>query len=307
LSDNDSTGTKPILNLLDRAGSSNPTLTVLAGGDSIGRCVVLDLEELIIGRSIEAHIRIDDDGVSRSHARVLVNDGKVVIEDLQSKNGTLVNGVRVVTATLASGDKIQLGPATILRFAYQDFLEAEAQKKLFDQATRDVLTGVYNRTFLTETLVKEFAFANRHGHSLSALMIDVDRFKSVNDSWGHAGGDYVLKTIAEVLQETLRVEDVLGRYGGEEFVVVARELTLGKSIALADRLRQLVERHPFLIGRNKLSVTVSIGIATTKKGKFDSWQALVDAADKNLYEAKAGGRNRVVPPPTPSAPAAKTK
>lgn len=294
MADKDQTGTQPMSNLLEKAGKVNPTLTVLAGGHSIGRAIVLDLAEFIIGRSAEATIRIDNDGVSRSHARLLVSPGKVVIEDLQSKNGMLVNGVQVASAILASGDKIQLGPATVLRFAYQDLLEAEAQKMLFDKATRDVLTGLYNRTFLTETLRKEFAFAARHGQALTVLMFDVDRFKTVNDTFGHAGGDYVLRTIADVLQRTLRVEDVLGRYGGEEFLLVARELSPAGAVVLAERLRTMVERHEFLVAGTKVSVTVSVGVVTSKNVKVENWEALVDAADQALYLAKQSGRNRVV-------------
>ncbi len=297
MSDDETTGSKPILNILALAGKSNPTLTVLAGREQIGKSFVLDLEEIVIGRAVDAHIRIDDEGVSRYHCRILLSQERVVIEDLKSKNGTLVNGAPVKTETLHSGDKLQVGSSTILRFAFQDFLEAEAAKKLFDQATRDTLTGLYNRTFLNEHLVKEFAFSKRHGHSLTVVMIDADRFKSVNDTFGHAGGDYVLKTIAEILQQTLRLEDVLARYGGEEFLLVTRELTDAKAWQFAERLRKVVEKHEFKIGKTRVPVTVSLGVASTVKTEHETWQKLVDAADRALYEAKEGGRNQVRPLP----------
>lgn len=297
MADDETTGSKPILNILAMGGKANPTLTVLAGREQIGKSFVLDLEEIVIGRAVDAHIRIDDEGVSRYHCRILLSQERVVIEDLKSKNGTLVNGTSVVTEVLHSGDKLQVGSSTVLRFAFQDFLEAEAAKKLFDQATRDTLTGIYNRTFLTEHLVKEFAFAKRHGHSLTVVMVDADRFKSVNDTFGHAGGDYVLKTIAEILQKTVRLEDVLGRFGGEEFLLVTRELSDTKAYQLAERLRKVVEKHDFRIGRTKVPVTVSLGVASTNKTEFETWQELVDAADRALYEAKEGGRNQVRPAP----------
>ncbi|MBL9039078.1 MAG: GGDEF domain-containing protein [Archangium sp.] len=298
--DSDQTGSKPVLNILSQLGTAHPTVTVLAG-DSVGRTVVLDVEELIIGRSHECHIRIDDDGVSRSHARLSVSAERVAVEDLQSKNGTLVNGERInALTTLKNGDKIQLGPAAVLRFAYQDLLEAEAQKKLFDQATRDVLTGLYNRAYLTEVLTKEFAFADRHGHALAVMLLDVDHFKRVNDTLGHSGGDAVLRALSDVLLKTIRIEDTLGRYGGEEFLVVARELTPARAVAFAERLRKVVSKHDFVVAGQKVPVTLSIGVVTNKKAKFLDWRAMVDAADHALYEAKQNGRNQVMPPPTGS-------
>jgi two-component system cell cycle response regulator len=292
--DDENTNSKPIISVLAiTRGPEHPALTVLAGRDGVGRTIVLEAGEWVMGRAADAQVHIDDEGVSRHHARLVVGPDGVTLEDLRSKNGTLLNGRPIVATKLATGDRIQIGATTIFRFSYQDPLEAEAQRRLFDQATRDVLTGLYNRTFLIESMVKEFAFAKRHGTALSALFIDVDHFKTINDTWGHSAGDHTLKTLAALLNRTVRLEDVLGRYGGEEFVIVSRELTPKQALAFAERLRAAVEGAEFRVNAEKVPVTVSIGVATSRKASHSTWQDLVDEADRGLLKAKEQGRNRV--------------
>jgi diguanylate cyclase (GGDEF)-like protein len=291
--DDEVTGSRPTINLMELTGKSSPTLTVLSGGDQIGKRYTLDLVEIVIGRAADAHIRIDDDGVSRYHARLMLTSEGVLLEDLKSKNGTLLNGTPVRTATLSPGNTIQIGPRTVLRFALEDSLEVMAARKLFDQATRDVLTGLYNRTYLVETMVKEFAFSVRHRHPLSVALLDIDRFKVVNDTHGHAGGDAVLRSVADVLQATVRQEDVVGRFGGEEFLIIARQLSARQSLQLAERLRKAIAACEVSVGAVRVPVTASLGVATMTADRFGTWQDLVDAADRALYEAKKSGRNRV--------------
>ena len=214
-------------------------LIVLAG-ESLGRMFRIDQNETVIGRATDATIRLEDDGMSRRHARIVQVDGDVWVEDLKSANGTLVNGQRIQRNQLQDGDKIQMGSTTILKFTYSDRLEEKFQQKMIDAALHDGLTKAYNKRYLLERLPTEVAYAMRHKTPLSLLMIDVDHFKQVNDNHGHPAGDYVLTTLSQVVIGALRTEDLFARYGGEEFAVLCRNVKLESACVLANRLRVLV-------------------------------------------------------------------
>jgi two-component system, cell cycle response regulator len=155
----------------------------------------------------------------------------------------------------------------------------------------DPLTGMPNRRHLQEHLVSMGSVARRHGQHVGALMIDIDRFKSVNDTYGHDGGDRVLRAVAALVTATCRAEDLAGRWGGEEFLVVAPLTDTAGVAALGERIRQAAAAQPVTVDADRVAaVTVSIGAASTD-GDMD---ALVRAADAALYAAKEGGRNRVV-------------
>src|SRR5581483_6850222 len=155
--------------------------------------------------------------------RVLQIGGEVTIEDLKSANGTVVNGEPVgATAALKDGDKIRLGSTTILKFTYHDHLDESFQQQMYDAALRDALTKAFNKKYFLDRLETELAYAKRHAAHLSLLMIDIDHFKQVNDTYGHLAGDFVLSRIARIALGTVRTEDVFARYGGEEFGVICR-------------------------------------------------------------------------------------
>src|SRR5581483_5567723 len=196
-------------------------LIVLAGG-SLGQMFRVEKTETVIGRAADAGIRLEDDGVSRRHARIVQRAGEVWIEDLESANGTYVNEDRVNRQLLRDGDKIQMGSTTILKFTYGDELEEAFQQKMYDAALHDGLTGAFNKRHFLDRLPTEIAYARRHKTPLTLLMFDVDHFKQVNDKYGHVAGDYVLQTIASIVTGTLRAEDIFARYGGEEFAVLCR-------------------------------------------------------------------------------------
>ena len=158
-------------------------------------------------------------------------------------------------------------------------------------AQMDSLTGVNNRAALDRCLEREVELAHRHNHALSILMVDVDHFKTINDTHGHSVGDTVLKTLAECMQQTMRVSDMLFRFGGEEFVLVLSGTDLDGAHQMGERLRSAVQNHLFVHEHLELSVTVSIGVAVL--GPRDSAKRLFDRADTALYEAKTSGRNRV--------------
>jgi two-component system, cell cycle response regulator len=262
---------------------------VVIAGASAGEMYRLD-RAAVIGRSNDAQIQIDDQGVSRRHARVDVTDGQVRIFDLGSANGTIVNGERISARALCDGDKIQLGSTTILKFTYHDVHDEEFQRNLLEAARRDGLTQAFTRSYLFAQLDREIAFANRHGTPLSLVMIDLDHFKKINDTHGHPMGDRVLRKTSELVQSCIRTEDLFARYGGEEFAVVCRGIDLANVVQFAERLRRRIETTRFADLDHPL--TVSVGVA--QLGANQDVMEFIATADRRLYAAKRRGRNRVV-------------
>ncbi|MFT3768801.1 MAG: GGDEF domain-containing protein [Minicystis sp.] len=268
-------------------------LIVLAGSN-VGEMYRVEEGETFLGRGQNATIRLNDDGISRRHARIFQSNGEVVIEDLKSSNGTTVNGTPVGLQTLKDGDKIRLGSTTILKFTYNDHLDESFQQQMYEAALRDGLTKAFNKKYFLDRLETEIAYAKRHQAHLSLLMFDVDHFKRVNDTYGHLAGDYVLQRLAKVASSTVRTEDVFARYGGEEFGVICRGVPLPSAGVLAERLRSTVEATVFDHEGTRLPITISVGVAGHPEAPIETAVQLIAAADAALYEAKRGGRNRVL-------------
>ncbi|MGQ0658175.1 MAG: GGDEF domain-containing protein [Chromatiales bacterium] len=165
-------------------------------------------------------------------------------------------------------------------------------KRALDTAFKDPVTGINNRAALNATMDREVNLAHRHSTALSVIMLDLDHFKRVNDSYGHLAGDFVLRSLARRLTDCTRGSDMVFRYGGEEFTVVLSSTDTAGACLLADRIRQSVERMDVHFENIKISVTASVGVATLTQG--DNAAALLARADQALYNAKADGRNRVV-------------
>ena len=285
--------------LTQKAKSQRPWLVVVSGSTSIGKMYRLE-HRVILGRAPQCDVQLDEEGVSRRHAMLeRTVEGNVQILDLGSCNGTFVNGEPASRATLSDGDKIQIGNATILKFSYQDELDEALQRNLYESATRDPLTHAINKRGFEEAFVKEYGFARRHGRALSLMTFDVDHFKRVNDTHGHPVGDYVLRRLAQVVTASIRAEDLFARVGGEEFVVLLRDIGPENAFECADRLRRSIEQTLFETGGARIPVTISAGVATLQAG-HPSHQALLEAADRALYEAKGSGRNRVCTSEPPS-------
>lgn len=157
----------------------------------------------------------------------------------------------------------------------------------------DGLTGLYNRRYFEYNIEREFLRAKRYQNDLSLAILDIDFFKSVNDTYGHQYGDYVLREVAKLLKDSFRKTDMLYRYGGEELVIIMPETTLENAAIPAERLREKIARHEFIYNGIKTRSTVSIGISTMKNN-FDNQKEIVQSADIALYNAKESGRNRVV-------------
>ncbi|MDH3451901.1 MAG: diguanylate cyclase, partial [Gammaproteobacteria bacterium] len=163
------------------------------------------------------------------------------------------------------------------------------------EARVDTLTGVPNRLALEDQLFKEYERACRHGHALSYAVLDLDHFKRINDTHGHAAGDKVLQQVATLCSKNLRTNDFFARYGGEEFVMLLTDTDAAGAVSVANKLREVIGRVRFHRSGEPVEVTLSIGVAQLRQG--DSLETLFERADKALYEAKRTGRDRVVSAP----------
>jgi diguanylate cyclase (GGDEF)-like protein len=270
-------------------------LTMLSG-ERPGAILPITDPELTIGRTDEAHVAFDDESLSRRHARFARIHGRYYVEDLQSTNGTFVDGRRVTEpVALEDGARIQLGVATVLRFGLSDAAMVAEARRLYEATVRDPLTGAHNRNFLDERLRAEMSYAARHGTDVSVLFVDADHFKRVNDGYGHQAGDAVLCALAALLMRTMRIEDVVARYGGEEFVVVVRGIGAVGVLAVAERIRSEVEALVVEHEGRRIPITVSIGVAThSAERNVKTAEELIAIADAALYRAKEAGRNRIV-------------
>ncbi len=268
-------------------------LTILTGTLS-GQLFKVTKGHLNIGRSPQAELRLDDDGISRNHARIRSETNSAWIEDMESRNGTFLNGERIKQPMeLRDGDKIQVGRGTVLRFGFQDALDESFHENLLSSALRDGLTKLFNKRYLMDRLDSELKFAVRHETSLSLLLLDIDHFKKINDTHGHLAGDAVLANFAQVLGRAVRNEDVVARFGGEEFAIILRAIGIEPAFQMAERLRKLVEQTSAMSSAGPLKATVSIGVAGFPSSPVKLPDQLVEAADKALYRAKGEGRNCV--------------
>lgn len=273
-------------------------------GDKLGTVVRIDRAKLVIGRDSDVvDLPLDDDVSSRVHAQVFSittdnGDKQYWLSDLGSTNGTLLNGFTVPqqeSRLLQDGDKIKIG-RQLFKFAMLDELEVEYQKRVHELIVHDDLTGLLTRKSFSLELEREIVRSQRHRHEFCILMMDIDFFKKVNDTYGHLIGSEVLRHTAKVIQQTLRDSDVLARYGGEEFIAILPETPKDKGAEAAERVREAMEKYDFPASihdpDSHLHITISIGVADFPN---DSSLAnnLIEAADFALYEAKQTGRNRV--------------
>lgn len=270
---------------------------VVLKGPQMGREFRLEPGHVMIGRAPDNDIALHDENVSRRHALIVCEkDGKIFIEDLGSKNGTLVNGRRIRVRYLRGGERLILGARAIFRFELRDSIEQEYASRLYESATQDALTGAQNARYFHDQLAVELAWHIRHKQPLSLLMIDVDHFKMVNDRYGHVAGDAVLQRLASVCRDLVRAEDLFARYGGEEFTCLLRQTPLQAARQVAERMRRTIENTAVEVLRGNeqttAKVTVSIGVVELT-GEM-SPEGLIEAADRLLYRAKGTGRNRVV-------------
>ena len=285
--------------IADLAGPRQQPVLLAIAGPALGRTFTLSDEPMTIGRSHDADIVVVDDGISRRHAVIGRDENDAYyVKDLGSTNGLFINGDRIVQGQIRDGDKIRVGSSTVLKFSVQDTLEEAFQRKMYDSAVRDAMTDTFNKRYFRESLSTDFAYHTRHGTPLSVMMLDIDHFKKINDTHGHTAGDHVLKEVAKTIGRMLRAEDILCRYGGEEFAVIFRGTDLDTAGAVGERIRQAVADGEYTYEGTRIPVTLSIGVATLAGSNTRTADLLVKAADEALYDAKRGGRNRTVRAPT---------
>jgi two-component system cell cycle response regulator len=269
-------------------------LVVIYAPDSrrLGKRHVLHSDMLTIGRDRENDIVLDSDSVSRRHCKIEYRNHHLFVVDLDSTNGTFVNddSEPVTAMQLRKGDQIKVGD-TIFKYLAGTDVEAQYHETIYKMTITDGLTSVNNKRYLVEILEREIPRALRHHRSLALLMLDIDHFKSVNDTYGHLAGDAVLRDLANIARSRLRPDDILARYGGEEFAIVLPETPLAGAVKAAEELRKMVEQHRFAVEDETIQVTISIGAAELQQGM--NVDALFKASDEMLYVAKNKGRNQV--------------
>jgi two-component system cell cycle response regulator len=288
-------------------------MTILQGAKRQKACVIqyngaktgcrypLHEAQTVVGREPENLLFVAEPSISRRHAVIHQNGIVFEIEDLGSLNGTFVNDVKVSARTpLRDGDMIRLG-TILFKFYAHDSMEAILADKIYRIATIDAGTQIFNKKYLLDTLETEFKFARAYKKPLCVIYYDLDFFKRVNDTYGHGGGDYVLKESANVVKSCIRKDDVLGRYGGEEFVVVLPNTEQKTAVELAERIRATMEAYVFKIevessnGGRKIQQhkqTLSLGVSQLAPD-MANYEALLESADKKLYFSKQNGRNKV--------------
>jgi two-component system, cell cycle response regulator len=259
-------------------------------GDGI---VSLPLAPIVLGRESDCDFVLDDEDVSRQHAKIYFSDKEYQITDLDSTNGTLLNNHKVTKAVLASGDMIRIGK-TILKFLRGNDVETQYHETVYTMMISDGLTGIPNKRFFLDAIQRELARTQRHKRPLSLAVLDIDHFKSINDKYGHLAGDAVLRELCSRIKQVVRKDEVFARFGGEEFVVLLPESTMEQARQFSERIRTLTATDAFVVEAAAIHVTVSIGVAHTAGDDELSVDELIARADARLYDAKHNGRNRVV-------------
>ena len=272
-----------------------PYLVVLFPIETQHRRFALRKDPQTVGRSQGIDIELFDEQISRKHCEIYWDGLNIIVRDLGSTNGTFVDGTRLnpnQPIILAPDNRLQLG-SFVLKIEYKDPGEIERENALFEAATTDALTRIPNRRFFLERARSEWAASKRSARYIHAVLLDVDFFKKVNDTYGHPAGDFVLREVASQLNKVRREEDLLARWGGEEFIFLLAEIEPAQALAFAERARKAIESHRIVWEETRIPVTVSLGLASiqgTQQGELDH---LIAQADTKLYQAKHNGRNRV--------------
>lgn len=276
------------------ADHHHPHLIIFSGTNS-GRRHKLRCGITTVGRSPTTDISLNDDRVSRLHCIIEWTGDTITIEDKGSTNGTFVDSCRVSRAILTPGVFFQLGHS-MMKIEYKTEAEIRLEESLLYSATFDTLTGIFNRYHFIKLASMEVAYAGRHMLPVGIIMADIDDFKSVNDTYGHQWGDFVLSKFANIVIENKRTEDLVARYGGDEFIILPRgEASRDALHAYCERIRHAVEDFKFSFDSAPVGITVSIGFHLKKIDRDDPESMvseLIHDADQALYLAKEKGRNR---------------
>jgi len=280
-----------IQELLRKAGKQEPALIVVQG-DAMGKVHRLAPGRNVVGRHADTNIHIQNRSVSSFHADIRVSpEQTAILEDLKSTNGTYLNSEKISSPVLLKqNDLVKFGSHV---FKYVDnHLDASFSESLHEAGTVDTLTGAYNKGYLLKLINSSIEIA-KGGFLLSMVILDLDHFKKVNDTYGHVAGDYVLKESVKVIRDqVIRADDKLGRFGGEEFVVLMHDTPINVAKEVAERIRTTLAAHNFEHEGKKIAVTASLGVALWQP-KYKTASEFLEVVDQLLYKSKENGRNRV--------------
>src|SRR5437660_1946743 len=287
----------------ERSGERRPALVFLRG-ELLAVPIPLERKEVTLGRALDADVRINDARASRLHARITTERDEATGETRytltvpDSTNGTLLNGRAVTKAFLEDGDKFEVGDQ-LIRFEMLDEIDREFQQQIHRLLVHDELTGLLTGKSFFSELRREAARAEAETMPFCVLMMDIDHFKEVNDTYGHLVGSETLEDVGAVIKKALRAGDVGARFGGEEFAAFLLDADYAQGLVAAERVRFSIEKHEFSAVRRGSGeeprihhITISIGVASFPEDGRDPIQ-LVEMADSALYRAKRNGRNQI--------------
>lgn len=275
-------------------------LRIAPAGGCLDNLIELTARKITLGRDPDCDIPTPDEFSSRHHATIAEDSGEYWLIDRESRNGTYINDERVGRRRLMPGDQLRVGKH-VFKFLPSGHPEATYHRKVCEQITSDALTNIANRRCFEENLARELSRCARHKRPLGLLLVDVDHFKQVNDSYGHLAGDECLKEFCDRVRQLIRETDLFARIGGDEFAIVLSETLSADCRRVAERVRKSVESSVF--GQNDglgIDISVSIGIAHVQNAVGMSMHDLLMEADARLYTAKDGGRNCICGPNVPA-------
>lgn len=274
-------------------GLLRPMLMRLDGACA-GELFSLENGSVVMGRGAECEIAVEDDGVSQRHASIFCSDGVWYVQDLGSSHGTLLNDRRVNDAQqLRDGAVVSLSPGVAFVFQRINARHEATLRQLFHGSNRDALTGVHNRRYVDERLCAEVAFAVRHQRPLSVVVLEIDRLRALGEQHGSEASELMSKRVTECIQPLLRVEDVFGRYGRDEFALVLRDTESFTAGAIAERLRNAVHETVGVLVQGGARTAISAGCASLAECTEPSPTCLMSLAKRRLSDAKTKGGNRV--------------
>ncbi len=260
-------------------------------GMRVGRRHILDENQMAIGRLETSSVSVQDPSVSRKHAQLTLKSENWELEDLGSANGTFIHETAVKKTMLKHGDMIRFG-SVVFKFFADGSDESSFVDNIYRKATIDPTTGVFNKQYLKDEMDSHFKMARNYKRPLTMIVFDLDFFRNVNNDHGHLAGDFILKECAQIAKSTIRKNDILGRFGGEEFVIILPDTKSDAGFDLAERIRKKLADNIFTFDGKPLKQTTSLGVAELVSG-MSSVSDLFELADQKLYNAKKTGRNRV--------------
>lgn len=279
-----------------RETSSLPTLRVVAGPDMLKFCSIYPSQSVRIGRDPGLELQLNSSPVSYLHATIRSDENaNLIIEDLNSTNGTTVNGCPVTSPMPVNvGDSIDVG-GVALRIDCLKLDELAHLARVHERlslANKDPLTGLTTRHYINDELPDLMTDLQSRQIPLSVVFLDIDKFKAVNDSFGHSVGDDVLRCVARLMVLTVRDTDTCVRYGGEELLSILPNCDELGALQMAERLRNLIRETNWSHYNDALQVTASIGVAQHRPD--ETLEEMFERVDKAMYQAKRTGRDRTI-------------